>query len=90
MTARKEKEFIKIGITEAEAYQIISQIPHLVKKVDEIVLILKGDDANDRKGIIDHVRETNGEVKLHQKLIFALFGLLGSLTIFIIIKGLGG
>lgn len=71
--------FIKVEMSEQEVFEGIRKIGVLDSKLDEALLILKGDSKKGVDGLCNKVDRTNGKVKLHHKLLFALYGLVGSL-----------
>lgn len=78
-------------MSQAEVFDKVCKIDDLMKmndalveKTEKILNILEGDGTFDHRGVVDIVRETNGKVKWHTKMIYSLWGIMGTITLILI------
>lgn len=77
----KGRDFLRVSMSEEDVFEGIRRIKHVEDKLDDILLVLQGCPEKGIDGLSMKVDRTNGKVRFHTKLIFALYGFLGSVFI---------
>ncbi len=63
MTKKKTAIEVTKTMTPEEVFDKLTRISTMETKIDTLIVLMRGDDKTGEKGLIEHVKTTNGKVK---------------------------